>query len=117
MRSITQEDVEKYLTRYTDENGVGIYEAAMANEEGTKQERANREQMLLDALAESWSLPNPGKLTYKPGTISYFTPEGDEIFRKTHLPILKETVKKVIESRGNIGNVIYSDPYQVIGTP
>jgi len=105
------------MTRYTDENGIGVYEAAMnqATSTGDKKMRALQEQQLLQALAESWELPNPGKLKYKPGITSYFTPEGDAKFREKHLPILQQYVSKILNSTGSIGSPVYSDEYQIIG--
>ena len=119
MNKITPEQVNQFLTRYTDENGTGVYEAAMnqATSTGDKKMRALQEQQLLQSLAESWELPNPGRLKYKPGITSYFTPEGDAMFRKKHLPILQQYVSKILNSTGSIGSPVYSDEYQIIGVP
>jgi uncharacterized protein len=100
------------LSRYTDDEGTGAYEAAMA--------QAPDEGRLLETLRAAWNLPNPGNLKKHPQARSYFTEVGDAEFDKHHRHILETALAKALKKQ-QIGsgelNAVYRDKYQVIGEP
>ena len=105
--SIINEYVTNMYYRYT-YNGTGIYQALKDNID------RNTWNSLLKTEVFNW-LPKPD--VYLDGYSSYFTPEGNSMFKNTVLPLCYKYLnpsKIKIETISDINNIVYRDKYQVI---